>query len=542
MKKSFCFMAAAVIAAGSASADLMLYDGFEVGGSGYTEGLLPGQSYKGAGFASGGSWSADNAGDSSVSRTGLVHIVASSGGRFVSTGDGGVFGTVAVPDLTASGPFGVTGLVDTASSSIGGGSVSNTLYYSFLARKAFSDSAVNHFAALELLRGGAEVLGVGNNWPASAYSIFGATGGQDVRRPSDNTYLIVTMDTRLFVVKITYNPGSNDDVTIWMDPNPADGDSQLNGVYQYTAKAVGDLSFDKIALRAGNGTSSWDFDEVRFGTSWEDVTPAPETDDLLSYEPFDGYNTGDMDGQGYRGTGYAPSGTWSGAVGGMFDTTTMVYKRDLSIGGKVTNDGGLTDPKAYLDTTLAGIFSRAGLLDHVGRMIGGGSVEGTLYVSFLARTHNAAPDAGESAFAGLEIYRGTARVQGLGGNNWGSWAYSIYQTTGDKDLKRASDNNSLQYDATMRKFVAKITYHAGAPDDLTVWMDPVQADGDNQGGAVYMYSATGVGDLSFDSYSIRAGNNTSLNKCDYDEIRFGKTFDGVFASLAPLKGTVIMIQ
>lgn len=80
---------AVVFACSSARGALLSYEGFATGAGGYTAGAnLPSQGYAGSGQASGGSWTGDDAADTTVSATGLKHWVVSSGGKAVHSGNG----------------------------------------------------------------------------------------------------------------------------------------------------------------------------------------------------------------------------------------------------------------------------------------------------------------------------------------------------------------------------------------------------------------------------------------------------------------------
>ncbi len=509
--------------------ELYAYEPFDTAAGGYTAGAsLPGQALKGTGQAVGGTWTASLASDAAVSATGLTHIVASRGGMAVHSGltstNSGT-GTRAALDVSANGAFAAAGLV--SGGAVGGGAVGAPVYVSFLARSRGTSAQEPRFAGLVTYRGGARVQSLGGNGLSQhAYSTYGVFGTDLITNNVGSAWRGVTTDTRLFVAKIAFRADAADDITVWMDPDPTDGDNQGPSVYLRSGANVGDLSFDSYELQAGpdGATDEWDFDEVRIGNSWASVTPAPVVPAVLSRESFKGYAESDLAGQPYLGTGYAAGGAWSGAGGGV-------------------------DLLAYLDTVAGGPFGQARLIDFASGMIGGGNVDGVLYVGFLARARvpagTATEDAPyEGAYSALQLKRGSYEVQTLGGNTWNDWAYSLFGATGEVALKDNFGAGAyLTYDTSTRLFVAKITFHAYASDDITVWMDPARADGDSQGAGVYLYSAAGVGDLSFNAYALRSGNDPADNGWDYDEVRFAPTFDGALppaASEYPL-GTIIMI-
>ena len=58
------------------------------------------------------------------------------------------------------------------------------------------------------------------------------------------------------------------------------GDSQGAGVHMYAAVALADLSFNAYAIRAGDDAADngWDFDEVRFATTFEGALPPAKSE------------------------------------------------------------------------------------------------------------------------------------------------------------------------------------------------------------------------------------------------------------------------
>jgi hypothetical protein len=193
------------------------------------------------------------------------------------------------------------GLLDTGSGSVGGGNVSGTLYLSFLLRSqnAVDGSIENKsispggaYSAFQLAlvsgSGAAAKLGMGNHWNAWAYSIFGVAGDKDlVQGSGGSTWLEYNTDVHWMVARIDFAAGADDNFTIWLDPNPDDLDAQATGIRR--ASGTGDLSFNQVSYRAGNqaGINIWEFDEVRFGTTWADmqavaVVPEASTASILA--------------------------------------------------------------------------------------------------------------------------------------------------------------------------------------------------------------------------------------------------------------------
>ena len=258
-------------------AAVLLYESF----SGYANGKLPGQSYQGAGFKSNGFWWADTANASTVTdMDGLSYSgLLVSGGKMTTSGVGGN-GTEGVPDMSVGGPFDTAGLVDspgTSSNMIGGGTIEGALYYSFLARKTETNPD-GEFAGFQLCRGTGEGPLIGNTYSSHDYSVM---MGPDYDLRDNYGFgdsLQVNTTAQFFVVKVIYSSGADDTVEIWMAPDLTETEvNQGSNVYVLPDQIIeGDASFDNFKLRSGNDTHPWEYDEIRFGETWDDVTPIPE--------------------------------------------------------------------------------------------------------------------------------------------------------------------------------------------------------------------------------------------------------------------------
>lgn len=275
----FCAILAPALSLGlasAASANLILQEPF----SNYSAGNLIGQTVQGSGFASGAAWTE---GGVSADSTGLTYgILLTSGGK-ATTAAAGFNNAAANVNVSAGGSADLASLLDSGSGMIGGGNVAGTLYFSFLARVNANDvpNGSDDFAGMQLYRGTNEVFGVGNNWGAWAYSVFGSGIDADLNSPNPtgvNTFEELDNDIHLFVGKITYKAGVADDVTIYMDPilGASEGSQPANLTTSFPNR--GDLSFNALRVRSGSGNNnnSWDFDEIRMGTTFESVTPVPE--------------------------------------------------------------------------------------------------------------------------------------------------------------------------------------------------------------------------------------------------------------------------
>ena len=249
----------------------------------YVAGDLPGQPFRGTGFAAGGSWIGLNSSfggsvpdAATVSAAGLVTpLVASIGGKATVKGDGS--NLEGVPDLSSRGPFVAAGLYDSAGGTIGGGNVSGTLYLSFLIHSYFS-TGQNAYGGLHLSRGDSTTgVLIGNSAPAWAFSLAYAPTGLSVDLDNENgtgTYLYVDTNPHVVVARINYVAGGDDTITTWLDPNPVTDENTQNSATTYLGALSGDLSFNRFFLRGGYTGKQFDYGQIRFGTTWNSVLPA----------------------------------------------------------------------------------------------------------------------------------------------------------------------------------------------------------------------------------------------------------------------------
>jgi len=482
-----------------------------------------------------------------------------SGGKRVAQGAGDAGGNDYFNLNPAPGSsWDQAGLFDSASGTIGGGSVEGVLYISVLVRAHDSSNGTTERQTGDLPHGryfglctwhdSTETLGIGNELGAWAYSIFGTvTGKRDLYDGSggSTTYLNVSRDVRLMVVRIAFHANAADDISAWLDPDPDRGDIQTNDVRRYIGTANGDLSFNRIAYRAGDipTVDGVDFDEVRFGTDWASVTPSPSESFAVWY---DGQNVS----SGYANTSYSASGL----------TYAMANGKPLPVsGGKRTTPGtGDAGTDTFSLGAVAGsAWDKANLYDGVSGLIGGGDVSGVLYFGALVRAHNAVsaateykittnpPPYGTEAFV-LVTRPGLSSSGAVAmGNAWSPWAYSIGGAfaSGSADLVQMTTNQNtyVSYDTKVHMLVAKITFKAGDTDSVTVWLDPNPDAGDAQAWDIRRSMQTG--NFSFNQLAYRSGNLGELSSWDFDEVRFATDWRGVVTNLPPFpRGTLLKMH
>jgi hypothetical protein len=108
---------------------------------------------------------------------------------------------------------------------------------------------------------------------------------------------------------------------------------------------------------------------------------------------------------------------------------------------------------------------------------------------------------GGGGFGGLHFYNGNNEKL-LIGNNWGSvnWSY---------DAANWGGGNISDFPITLGEwhtFVVKTVFMAGAPDNVSVWLDPNLSLTE----AGQPHPPVGIlADVAFDNIHVRAGNNTA---------------------------------
>ncbi|MFI4861240.1 MAG: PEP-CTERM sorting domain-containing protein [Phycisphaerales bacterium JB063] len=211
-------------------------------------------------------------------------LAAMASGLLVGGAQGSVLQSVSGPVNVSGGGPGIT-IIDTGNDngdwidSFSDVNSTGTLYYSFtMEAQAFANAnAAGSFGGLHLLLGGAENLLVGNNWNASAWSVGGGIGDQDLAtsNPDDGVpYERIDIgESHTLTVRIDFNAGADDDITVWLDPIAGSEGGQPASL---TTSFSGNAQFDMVNLRAGNDATAYEYTNVVFGTTFGDVNvPEP---------------------------------------------------------------------------------------------------------------------------------------------------------------------------------------------------------------------------------------------------------------------------
>ncbi len=269
--------------------------------TGYQTGALVGQGPATFGFT--GNWLTGGANSPFVVEDGLDHSVgddsiASSGGAisYPGGGDGRVGRLLAAPY---------------------GDATSGTVFFAFLMQ--LEDVGENQYRGFELHNGGFD-----DNAHRKLQIVTGEGGANPLGSDRFTARLFnnnsedfagdlgeADTDVNLFVGKITFSSEPDGDaIQIWR--NPADLSSELLSGSPVFSKSGFNLQIDRVSVARFNNQGGLTLDEIRFGTTWSDVTTvigATDTDgDGLpdSWELAHGLDPEDPSGE--NGAGGDPDG------------------------------------------------------------------------------------------------------------------------------------------------------------------------------------------------------------------------------------------
>lgn len=165
---------------------------------------------------------------------------------------------------------------------------SDTLYFKFRVEPLSDVGTEEYFAAFQLFETNAHRLAVGNAPEAWAYSAFHTSEtGEDNKLPGEfnlnsarreaqglgqfKPYELVRSGTaRTIVFQVRYIPGTDDLVTVWLDPDLERGATGEGQSPKLTTKFKANCSFDEVRLRHGGGGNGWIFSDMAISTSFAD--------------------------------------------------------------------------------------------------------------------------------------------------------------------------------------------------------------------------------------------------------------------------------
>jgi hypothetical protein len=167
---------------------------------------------------------------------------------------------------------------------------SGTVYYSFLVQCTSLPTSGDKYLT-GLLPGGTTSPG-GSSDPLAVYMKLGGTSYQvGIRKSGATTSYAPTPlalnTTNLIVAKYTLGPGAGDDVvSLYINPTPgvvepASPDVTLTG-------GTDASNLQNVYLKSSSGYGVWNFDTLRVGPTWTDVSPLPvEAPPAILTQPLD---------------------------------------------------------------------------------------------------------------------------------------------------------------------------------------------------------------------------------------------------------------
>lgn len=257
----------------------------------------------------------------------------------------------------------------------------------------------------------------------------------------------------------------------------------------------------------------------------------------------------------FSGSPDLSSGNWHSNIAYANDPAS-IGTWDTSLGYAASNSSpagsvGYTAANTQYMFTSAEKAAFGGLYDSGSGTVGGGSTSGTLYVRFdcaIAATQDPGFVAG---FGWFQLRRGSTTAveelnNGLSGNSlsigkeWGTASHSgivANPAAGDGWTHFALNPTDI-VDVANHTFVMKIDYAGGAADSVSIYQDPLVA-GESAQPSSLTTALAGAGDLSFDSFLIRAGNQGT--NWHFDNVKFGTSFADVAAVPEPTSAVLSLI-
>ncbi|HWY78101.1 MAG TPA: two-component regulator propeller domain-containing protein, partial [Verrucomicrobiae bacterium] len=172
-------------------------------------------------------------------------------------------------------------------------SSTDTLYFKFHVDPLSDANTEEYFAAFQLFEGDQDRLAVGNSLKAWAYSAFNTAetgqsntntfGDFDLRSSLPESIGVGTFKTfelprrgveRTIVFKVKYVGGTNDEVTVWLNPDLSQGATEASQPETLTTHFIANASFDQLRIRHGGGGQGWTFSDMAVATSFGDFVAA----------------------------------------------------------------------------------------------------------------------------------------------------------------------------------------------------------------------------------------------------------------------------
>lgn len=353
------------------------------------------------------------------------------------------------------------------------------------------------FTGVTLVReNGDEALRLGQAWSDGVWG-FSQPFVEDVRST-------VNMDTttRLLVVRML-DPGTGAQdclVDFWVDP-PVDGGEPAADP-SLSALIFGG-GFNRVKVASGNnGGATWltDYDEIRIGVSFEEVTTGTPS---IAYEGFD-YTEADVESNMNGGIGF--SGGWSDPPPVNRTVTQGISTACSSdLGGSGSTGGNGAGAFRYLDASY-----------------GTSGVAETVYYSIVARTNpeNPVADGDFGWYAGASLFNGDDEVFFLG-KPWAANAWGFDAQDGACDSKvNGCGFSAVELSDDPKLIVVKLDFDGVGGATTSLWVDPTDC---TESTPEVLYEDPN--NPGFNRIRFQAGNGPSY--MDFDELRLGRSWSDV---------------
>lgn len=251
-----------------------------------------------------------------------------------------------------------------------------------------------------------------------------------------------------------------------------------------------------------------------------------------SFESFSGYTVGtQLPANTPSPTVAGYTGDWTGVDFGTARAQTIAGSLNYAGAGYAA---GTSDHIGVLNNTSGGEIA-SGNSGRMYRLLDGslavdGSTTGTLYLSWLFQDGR---ETGATTYQMLDLYNGstadanrtfTAGLTMNGGNTGNQYDFGVDE---------AYTSTGIAADTGVHLFVVKFDLSAAnLSDSVTLWLDPTLGSGDPTGGI----TVSGK-NLAWDRLAISDYDGNSAN---WDEIRWGTSFDAVTIAPVPEPSTLAL--
>ena len=230
---------------------------------------------------------------------------------------------------------------------------SGAAYYAFLVQCTTLPTSGDKYLT-GFLPGGTTSPG-GSSDPLAVYAKLSGTGYQMGLRKTgaSTTYastVLAVSTTNFIVAKYLFGSGTGDDVvSLYINPTPGSGEPASPDVSLSGGTDAANLQ--NIYLKSSSGYGTWNFDTLRVGPSWADVTPSsagppPSTQPRITQMRMDVSGLVLIGTNGTASASYqvigspslaVPRGQWSAVANNTFDAngnfvcTNPVYSSDVQM-------------------------------------------------------------------------------------------------------------------------------------------------------------------------------------------------------------------